>query len=97
MFTSLCQAMQEPGVNSHYLSDMRLWVTHVQFIVKHIDPMTTLARDHYMLTDTSAADYLASARWRYKAVSNGWNMTVRAPKIRVFSTPMAHRFRRLRS
>lgn len=60
LFTSLSQAMQEPGFNSRYLSDMRLWVTHSQFIVEHINAMTTLARDHYMLTATLAADYLAS-------------------------------------
>lgn len=60
LFTSLSQAMQELGFNSRYLSDMRLWVTHSQFIVEYINAMTTLARDHYMLTATLAADYLAS-------------------------------------
>ncbi|MGO2370594.1 MAG: YccS/YhfK family putative transporter, partial [Serratia sp. (in: enterobacteria)] len=33
LFTSLNQAMQEPGFESSYLADMRLWVTHSQFIV----------------------------------------------------------------
>ena len=46
LFNSLNQAMQEPGFNSHYLEDMKLWVTHSQFIVEHINAMTTLARDH---------------------------------------------------
>ncbi|MCW6526520.1 YccS/YhfK family putative transporter [Yersinia ruckeri] len=58
VFTSLNQAMQEPGFNSRYLADMRLWVTHSQFIVEHINAMTILARDHYMLTDKLAEDYL---------------------------------------
>ncbi|XBS72004.1 YccS/YhfK family putative transporter [Acerihabitans sp. KWT182] len=58
LFTSLSQAMQEPGFNSHYLTDMRLWVTHSQFIVEHINAMTILARDHYMLTPMLAEKYL---------------------------------------
>lgn len=33
--------MQEPGFNTHYLEDMKLWVTHSQFIVEHINAMTT--------------------------------------------------------
>jgi uncharacterized membrane protein YccC len=37
LFNSLNQAMQEPGFNSHYLADMKLWVTHSQFIVEQ-DP-----------------------------------------------------------
>ncbi len=48
LFNSLNQAMQEPGFNSHYLADMKLWVTHSQFIVEHINAMTTLAREHTM-------------------------------------------------
>ena len=47
--------MQEPGFNSHYLADMKLWVTHSQFIVEHINAMTTLAREHTMLTPDRAA------------------------------------------
>jgi len=58
LFTSLNQAMQEPGFNSHYLSDMRLWVTHSQFIVEHINAMTILAREHYMLPEALATEYL---------------------------------------
>lgn len=58
LFTSLNQAMQEPGFNSHYLTDMRLWVTHSQFLVDHINGMTILAREHYMLTPKLAMEYL---------------------------------------
>ncbi|MNI75358.1 hypothetical protein D3C73_1314990 [compost metagenome] len=52
--------MQEPGFNSHYLADMKLWVTHSQFIVEHINAMTTLAREHTMLTPDLAQRYLQS-------------------------------------
>ncbi|VEA43287.1 integral membrane protein, YccS/YhfK family [Salmonella enterica subsp. enterica] len=62
LFNSLNQAMQEPGFNTHYLSDMKLWVTHSQFIVEHINAMTTLAREHTMLTPDLAQRYLES--WR---------------------------------
>ena len=41
LYNSLNQAMQEPGFNTHYLEDMKLWVTHSQFIVEHINAMTT--------------------------------------------------------
>ncbi|MEE4485043.1 YccS/YhfK family putative transporter [Serratia ficaria] len=58
LFTSLNQAMQEPGFASDYLADMRLWVTHSQFIVEHLNAMTILAREHYMLTPTLAEEYL---------------------------------------
>lgn len=58
LFTSLSQAMQEPGFNSSYLTDMRLWVTHSQFIIEHINAVTILARDHYMLPPTLAQQYL---------------------------------------
>ncbi|WP_395490030.1 YccS/YhfK family putative transporter [Cedecea davisae] len=60
LFNSLNQAMQEPGFNSHYLADMKLWVTHSQFIVEHINAMTTLAREHNMLTPDLAQKYLQS-------------------------------------
>ena len=60
LFNSLNQAMQEPGFNSHYLADMKLWVTHSQFIVEHINAMTTLAREHTMLTPDLAQRYLES-------------------------------------
>lgn len=42
LFNTFTQAMQEPGFNNHYLADMRLWVTHSQFIVEHINAMTGL-------------------------------------------------------
>ncbi|MFK3843505.1 MULTISPECIES: YccS/YhfK family putative transporter [Serratia] len=58
LFTSLNQAMQEPGFESSYLADMRLWVTHSQFIVEHLNAMTILAREHYMLTPKLAEEYL---------------------------------------
>jgi len=60
LFNSLNQAMQEPAFNSHYLADMKLWVTHSQFIVEHINAMTTLAREHNMLTPDLAQRYLQS-------------------------------------
>lgn len=60
LFNSLNQAMQEPGFNAQYLKDMRLWVTHSQFIVEHINAMTILAREHTMLTAELAQRYLQS-------------------------------------
>ena len=60
LFNSLNQAMQEPGFNTRYLEDMKLWVTHSQFIVEHINAMTTLAREHTMLTPDLAQRYLQS-------------------------------------
>ena len=61
LFNTLNQAMQEPGFNSRYLEDMKLWVTHSQFIVEHINAMTTLAREHEMLTPNLAQQYLESS------------------------------------
>lgn len=58
LFNSLNQAMQEPGFNARYLADMKLWVTHSQFIVEHINAMTILAREHTMLTVSLAEGYL---------------------------------------
>ncbi|MGY0157752.1 YccS/YhfK family putative transporter [Edwardsiella tarda] len=58
LYSSLSQAMQEPGFDSRYLADMRLWITHSQFIVEHLNAMTILAREHYMLTPRLAQDYL---------------------------------------
>ncbi|SFN43837.1 integral membrane protein, YccS/YhfK family [Izhakiella capsodis] len=58
LFNSLNQAMQEPAFNSHYLADMKLWVTHSQFIVEDINAMTILAREHTMLTSDLAERYL---------------------------------------
>ncbi|MFS2221843.1 YccS/YhfK family putative transporter [Pantoea sp. B65] len=60
LFNSLNQAMQEPGFNDRYLADMKLWVTHSQFIVEHINAMTILAREHTMLTPTLAERWLQS-------------------------------------
>ncbi|WP_312689630.1 YccS/YhfK family putative transporter [Kosakonia sp.] len=60
LFNSLNQAMQEPGFNTRYLEDMKLWVTHSQFIVEHINAMTTLAREHTMLTPDLAQRNLQS-------------------------------------
>lgn len=61
LFNSLNQAMQEPGFNSRYLNDMKMWVTHSQFIVEHINAMTILAREHYMLTEDLARSYLQAS------------------------------------
>ncbi|KAB8312354.1 hypothetical protein EH228_07455 [Erwinia endophytica] len=60
LFNSLHQAMQEPGFNDRYLVDMKLWVTHSQFIVEHINAMTILAREHTMLTPSLAQRCLQS-------------------------------------
>ncbi|WP_297196747.1 YccS/YhfK family putative transporter [uncultured Pluralibacter sp.] len=60
LYNSLNQAMQEPGFNNNYLADMKLWVTHSQFIVEHINAMTILAREHNMLTENLAQRYLES-------------------------------------
>lgn len=58
LFNSLNQAMQEPGFNTNYLADMRLWVTHSQYIVEHINAMTTLAREQSGLTPELSERYL---------------------------------------
>jgi len=60
LFNSLNQASSEPGFNLQYLKDMRMWVTHSQFIVEHINAMTILAREHTMLTSKLAEGYLQS-------------------------------------
>ncbi|WP_312973936.1 YccS/YhfK family putative transporter [Atlantibacter hermannii] len=60
LYNSLNQAMQEPGFNSRYLDEMKLWVTHSQFIVEHINAITTMAREHTMLTPELAQRYLQS-------------------------------------
>lgn len=60
LYNSLNQAMQEPAFNAQYLKDMRLWVTHSQFIVEHINAMTILAREHTQLTPDLAQRYLQS-------------------------------------
>ncbi len=61
LFNSLDQAMREPGFNTSYLADMRLWIIHSQFIVEHINAMTILAREHTMLTSALAERYLQSS------------------------------------
>lgn len=58
LYNSLNQAMKEPAFNRAYLADMKLWVTHSQFIVEHINAITTLAREHTMLTPNLAQRYL---------------------------------------
>lgn len=58
LFTSLNQAMQEPGFNSQYLADMRLWVTHSQFLAEHLNGMTLLVHDSYKLPEELASHYL---------------------------------------
>lgn len=71
VLNSLKQAMQEPGFNSEYLADMRLWATHSELIVGHINEMTILTRayplqespvasdkHHMQLTVKLAQDYL---------------------------------------
>nr|MBA2817544.1 integral membrane protein, YccS/YhfK family [Candidatus Pantoea persica] len=56
----LLRSDQEPGFNAQYLKDMRLWVTHSQFIVEHINAMTILAHEHTMLTPNLVQRYLQS-------------------------------------
>ncbi len=71
VLSSLNQAMQEPGFNSKYLADMRLWATHSELIVCHINEMTTLIREnpltevdspstggHTLMSTKLAASYL---------------------------------------
>ncbi|MGK3125488.1 YccS/YhfK family putative transporter [Candidatus Pantoea formicae] len=60
LFNSLNQASSEPGFDAQYLKDMRMWVTHSQFIVEHLNAMTILAREHTMLTPKLAERYLQS-------------------------------------
>lgn len=48
---SLSQAMKEPGFDARYLADVRLWVTHNQCIVEHINAMSVLASEQ-RLTNT---------------------------------------------
>jgi len=57
LFNSFNQAMQEPGFNDHYLADMRLWVTHSQFIVDHVNAMTGLAREKGELSPEQKKHY----------------------------------------
>lgn len=77
LFNSLNQAMQEPGFNAQYLKDMRLWVTHSQFIVEHINAMTILAREH----TTWRSAICSCAKLRCSAASSGWSMTDRDRRL----------------
>ena len=83
LFNSLNQSMLEPGFDNRYLSDMKLWVTHSQFIVEHINAMTILAREHTMLTPQLAERYLQNCeialqrcqqRLEYDGPSSGSNV-----------------------
>ncbi|CNH64965.1 YccS/YhfK family putative transporter [Yersinia pekkanenii] len=56
VLSSLNQAMQEPGFNSKYLADMRLWATHSELIVGHINEMTILTREHSLADSTSSSE-----------------------------------------
>ncbi|AKP33465.1 YccS/YhfK family putative transporter [Yersinia aleksiciae] len=56
VLSSLNQAMQEPGFNSKYLADMRLWATHSELIVGHINEMTILTRDHPLTESTTPSE-----------------------------------------
>jgi YccS/YhfK family integral membrane protein len=58
LVTSLNQSMQEPGFDSRYLDDMRLWVSHSQFIVEHLNAVTILAHDNYLISTELAQQYL---------------------------------------
>lgn len=58
LFNTFNQAMQEPGFNERYLADMRLWVTHSQFVVDHINATTGLALETNRLTDLQREYYL---------------------------------------
>ncbi|XNM84309.1 hypothetical protein ACLK14_18710 [Escherichia coli] len=77
LYNSLNQAMQEPAFNSHYLADMQLWVTHSQFIVEHINAMTTLAREHLALPPELAQEYESPVKSPFSVVSSDWSMTNR--------------------
>lgn len=73
--------MQEPGFNAHYLADMKLWVTHSQFIVEHINAMTTLAREHTMLTPDLAQRYLQSCEIALQRCQQRTGMMHRASQV----------------
>ena len=97
VYNSLNQAMQEPGFNTHYLADMKLWVTHSQFVVEHINAITTLAREHNMLTPQLAERYLQSCeiaiqrcqqRLEYDAPSASNDATIIEPPESLPSGPL---------
>lgn len=58
LVSSLNQSMQEPGFDSRYLADMRLWVSHSQFIVEHLNAMTVMIHDGYKVEPELAQHYL---------------------------------------
>lgn len=58
LFNALNQAMQEPGFDDAYLQDMRLWVTHSQYIVEHINELAALAREHHPMSPERAEQQL---------------------------------------
>lgn len=61
LVSSLNQSMQEPGFNSHYLAEMRLWVSHSQFIVEHLNAMTVMVHDDYKVDPELARHYLTES------------------------------------
>ncbi|WMQ74141.1 MAG: hypothetical protein GPOALKHO_001159 [Sodalis sp.] len=65
---------------------MRLWSTHSQFIIAHINAMMTLARDHCMLANALAADYLASCEVAQQSCQQRWSTTARVLKSGYFNT-----------
>ena len=90
LFTSLNQAMQEPGFNSRYLTDMRLWVTHSQFLVDHINGMTILAREHYMLTPKLAIAYLQTCEIALQSCQQRLTYDGPSSEKSLFSAPEQH-------
>ncbi len=90
LFTSLNQAMQEPGFNSRYLNDMRLWVMHSQFIVDHINGMTILAREHYMLTPKLAMQYLQTCEIALQSCQQRLTYDGPSSETKLFNAPELH-------
>lgn len=91
LYNSLNQAMQEPSFNSRYLADMKLWVTHSQFIVEHINAMTILAREHNMLTTELAQRYLQSCEIAIQRCQQRltWDNPNDSSAIHVLDSPQA--------
>lgn len=90
LFTSLNQAIQEPGFNSRYLNDMRLWVMHSQFIVDHINGMTILAREHYMLTSKLAMQYLQTCEIALQSCQQRLTYDGPSSETQLFNAPELH-------
>jgi YccS/YhfK family integral membrane protein len=102
LFTSLNQAMQEPGFESDYLADMRLWITHSQFIVEHLNALTILAREHDTLRPEIAKEYLQnceialqSCQQRLEYDGPSTNKIVMEPPIRLPERPPSEMERHL--